>query len=372
MGNSAAPPPLDSSELEGEVECTSIKFRKIWTGAENYQLAELELKTSSDISRDWFYHDLLGISFKAPIFATSSIIGSCNFTRDKTGENHTFYGIWEGEMKPNDTISYKTYHKKKITIRVKNKEELGQYIKDPTRSSDFVEYKNKFKYKSDWTSEEFGELKLEVTKNKYYRSKKAETIWSIYKIKIPKSLIIQELENAVAVTKPEIIEQFIEVKPKETDKGQTDSKQKEIKAITLGTDKGNDDDNNNNDGEDVKFDEKEKLLQQVAALKEENDKLKKENKELRLNYNRLLRKTKIDESEYESWDADMICNWIISLDEQYEIYEETLRENLMKEDVVGTVLSDLERNDLHRFGVESIQHKISIMKEIQRITQQGK
>ena len=45
-----------------------------------------------------------------------------------------------------------------------------------------------------------------------------------------------------------------------------------------------------------------------------------------------------------------------------------MRANMKKEGMDGSVLAELERNDLHRFGIENIKHKISIMKNIKRIT----
>ena len=33
----------------------------------------------------------------------------------------------------------------------------------------------------------------------------------------------------------------------------------------------------------------------------------------------------------------------------------------------GSVLEDLDKNDLHRFGITNIKHKVAIMKHIKRI-----
>eukprot|EP01084_Bolivina_argentea_P018315 34087_1 len=206
--------PQISPLLEQDITCSCIEFRKLWTDEEKYQLSHLKLVTSNDICRDWFYHDLKGISLKAPLFANDSIIGSCNFTREH-GENHTFHGVWEGEMKPNDTVSCSTSTKHSITIQIRDKSQLGQYIKDPNKSSEFKEYKNKFRHKNEFVSDDFGELELEITKNEYYRMKHSDTIWAKHKIKIPKSMIVCALKTASIATKPEIIEEYVEPKPKQ-------------------------------------------------------------------------------------------------------------------------------------------------------------
>ena len=72
-------------------------------------------------------------------------------------------------------------------------------------------------------------------------------------------------------------------------------------------------------------------------------------------YNKLLRKSKIDESDYENWDPDLVCDWIINLDKAYD--EDTLRANIKTEDIDGSVLHELDRNDLHRLGVTKFKHK---------------
>ena len=53
---------------------------------------------------------------------------------------------------------------------------------------------------------------------------------------------------------------------------------------------------------------------------------------------KLLRKSNIDERDYENWDSDMITDWIVGLDKEYEKYEEELRKNMKAEDVDGSVL----------------------------------
>ena len=120
--------------------------------------------------------------------------------------------------------------------------------------------------------------------------------------------------------------------------------------------------------------------QENNRLKKDNGKLSEECKEFAINlkeiagkYERLLRKVKggVDEKKYMEWDADDVTDWIVGLDVQYEKYEEVLRENLKNEEVEGGLLGELDKNDLHRLGVNVLKDKIGIMKHIQRLTRQN-
>eukprot|EP01084_Bolivina_argentea_P094423 169750_1 len=74
--------------------------------------------------------------------------------------------------------------------------------------------------------------------------------------------------------------------------------------------------------------------------------------------------------DYKNWDSDMVANWIISLDKQYKKYKDTLYANLKQEDVDGSSLMYLDKNDLHRFGIMSIKHKVTIMQQIKLLTKE--
>ena len=121
-------------------------------------------------------------------------------------------------------------------------------------------------------------------------------------------------------------------------------------------------------------------------LKKENNKIKKENlnlneecKELKLElneiknkYNKLYRKYNIDIKNYKNWDSDKITDWIISLNEdEYGKYENNLRKNLKNESMTGLYLKDLDKNDLHRFGITAFSHKSEIIKQIRKLTSQN-
>ena len=79
---------------------------------------------------------------------------------------------------------------------------------------------------------------------------------------------------------------------------------------------------------------------------------------------------RIAEAEFKQWDSDQLTDWIVGLDINYEKYEQGLRANLKNEGVTGELLSELDKNDLHRFGVNMLKDKIAILKNIKRITEQ--
>eukprot|EP01084_Bolivina_argentea_P236207 397233_1 len=121
--------------------------------------------------------------------------------------------------------------------------------------------------------------------------------------------------------------------------------------------------------------ENEKLTENYNKMNESNIKLNEECKELhskltemKAKYNKLYRKINIKESEYMSWNSDNITDWIISLDPEYEIYEEILRKNLSEEQVDGELLGTLDKNDIHRMGIKPLKHKNSIIDHIKRLT----
>ena len=119
------------------------------------------------------------------------------------------------------------------------------------------------------------------------------------------------------------------------------------------------------------------LQDEVVRLKQQNLKLNDDQKEMQMElndiknkYNKLLSKEKLNENKYLEWDSEHVADWILSLDDEYGVYEEVLRRNLKNESVDGTLLGDLERNDLHRFGINNLKHKIAIMKHMKRLSSQ--
>ena len=110
-------------------------------------------------------------------------------------------------------------------------------------------------------------------------------------------------------------------------------------------------------------------------INERNIKLNDECKQLEMRlqeitnkYGDLVGKRKINERDYMHWNTDMIVDWIIGLDKEYERYKDVLRRNMQMEQVGGSLLCQLDKNDLHRLGVIILKHKIEIMGHIKRIT----
>ncbi len=73
-----------------------------------------------------------------------------------------------------------------------------------------------------------------------------------------------------------------------------------------------------------------------------------------------------------NWNSYDVANWIINLDKQYESFEDVLKIKLKEEDVDGSILSELDKGDLHRFGIISMKHKLAIATHIKRLTNQQK
>eukprot|EP01084_Bolivina_argentea_P057691 105395_1 len=74
-----------------------------------------------------------------------------------------------------------------------------------------------------------------------------------------------------------------------------------------------------------------------------------------------------DRKQYKNWDADNISDWIISLNVGYIMYENILRDKLRREEVDGSVLHEVDKTDLDRFGIKSFKHKLEIMKHINQL-----
>lgn len=121
--------------------------------------------------------------------------------------------------------------------------------------------------------------------------------------------------------------------------------------------------------------EKSDLQRKYDELTMNFNKVSNECKELRDNlriitekYNKLLRKGDLDESKHLSWNSDLITDWIISLRDEYKAYEQALRINLKKECVDGSLLASLDKNDLHRFGIINLKHKMDVINHIKILT----
>eukprot|EP01083_Nonionella_stella_P092686 259527_1 len=370
MGN-AAPPPMEADQLKGHLTLETIEFRKLWSGEGRYQMSKLVFKTSDDVSKNFYYHDLLGILHKPPLLTNQSIITSCNFTR-KNGESHIFRGIWEGELKPGDTVRFTKGLTKEVTVHVKDKKDLGSYIKDETKCKELMNIKDSFLDGHRFTDSGDGELHLEVTLNKYSRSKGGTTQWAVYKLIIPQQVVRAAIRDAVVCAKPKIVENFIDIHkdeketPTHAQKSITSPNSVAIESLDV----------NGNQTKRIND-----LEHEVKRLKKENLNLSEECKEYKLKldeiqtkYNELLRNTGMSGKNYKTWDSDTITDWILSLEPQhgaFDAYKNTLRNKLREEAVNGSHLMSLTTTDLDRFGIKSFQHKQIILENVKKLVSES-
>eukprot|EP01083_Nonionella_stella_P184385 669220_1 len=70
---------------------------------------------------------------------------------------------------------------------------------------------------------------------------------------------------------------------------------------------------------------------------------------------------------YENWNANDVVNWIIHLNSKYRKYENILKSNMIKENIRGTHLEMLNRNDLSRLGINDFDDKYHIIQQIQAL-----
>ena len=108
-----------------------------------------------------------------------------------------------------------------------------------------------------------------------------------------------------------------------------------------------------------------------AKILNEQKKIQMELDEIKDKYNK-LNSSNVDQSIYREWDSDSIIDWILSLNEEYKKYEQSLRTKMKSEGIDGSLLSQIERNDLDRFGVKELKDKIFIIQKIKRLTEDNK
>ena len=83
--------------------------------------------------------------------------------------------------------------------------------------------------------------------------------------------------------------------------------------------------------------------------------------ELQAKYDELQR-------NWRNWESEDVAEWILSLDEQYQVFEDALRENVKNQEVDGADLEGLDKTDLHLLGINSRKHKMAILGQIRRLT----
>eukprot|EP01084_Bolivina_argentea_P277260 473297_1 len=109
--------------------------------------------------------------------------------------------------------------------------------------------------------------------------------------------------------------------------------------------------------------------QQITELKQQTHQMREyETKynELEQKYNQQIKNTE----DYLSWNYQHIADWIVNINrKQYSKYYETLTHGMKMEDIDGSCLQDLNKNDLHRLGVSSFKDKRDIYNAIQDLVQ---
>lgn len=117
------------------------------------------------------------------------------------------------------------------------------------------------------------------------------------------------------------------------------------------------------------------LVRQRNDLNGQLNILQDDYEELEMKYNELESKcicnggTKKNK-DWKQWNAMDIVNWIINLDQdRYCKYTERLVESLMREEIDGSCLKDMDKNDLHRLGITAFKDKRDVFEELQVLTE---
>lgn len=111
--------------------------------------------------------------------------------------------------------------------------------------------------------------------------------------------------------------------------------------------------------------EKSQSLQRKVVQYEDDQKEREiELQGLREEVKRLKLKC-LDPSKYEDWGPEEICEWILGLGNgKLAKYEKVLRENLKEEEVVGSMLGDVDGGDLKGWGISKFADKQFLKTEI--------
>ena len=84
--------------------------------------------------------------------------------------------------------------------------------------------------------------------------------------------------------------------------------------------------------------------------------------------------SQFDESElvpnvqtYQNWDAKMITRFILSLNNEYNQYQNELIKQFKEQNFNGSLLPELEKNDLIHFGIKDFRHRTNIYKALKSV-----
>merc|ERR1719334_19636 len=81
--------------------------------------------------------------------------------------------------------------------------------------------------------------------------------------------------------------------------------------------------------------------------------------------------SKLDEflPKHLKWGHRQVVEWMMTIENgMLKPYQQTLLENVKREDVVGSILYQLNDDDLHRLGVSKLAHKKILMAHLNELT----
>ena len=115
--------------------------------------------------------------------------------------------------------------------------------------------------------------------------------------------------------------------------------------------------------------ENEMAIKQIKNknLEKKIDRMKQNERSLMKKIENLVneRNKNIKKNDYLQWNYHQIIEWICSLQNgKYDKYESRLFVTMKDENITGRSLIDLDKNDLHRYGITAFSDKINILKHI--------
>eukprot|EP01083_Nonionella_stella_P283327 964239_1 len=111
------------------------------------------------------------------------------------------------------------------------------------------------------------------------------------------------------------------------------------------------------------------LENQYQEMEQKYNDLQQQNMKLKSEYDKLRQEINGDVRFYRKWNHDNIATWIVSLSQEFKVYESCLREKLKEEAVEGEDLAHLSTTDLDRFGIKKFKHKRMIVERIKSLIQ---
>eukprot|EP01083_Nonionella_stella_P261637 890586_1 len=122
--------------------------------------------------------------------------------------------------------------------------------------------------------------------------------------------------------------------------------------------------------------EKDNSIETCNQLRNENNALNEECKEskmelvnLKSKYDELKQKCPLDITQYKEWSGEDVIMWIVSLENgRFKKYEETLKVSFKEQEFVGQWLDDVQKSDVHDWGIKHFGDKTKLFQYIDEIT----